>query len=203
MADNNLIGVTMNVIGKVINVSPNSNINMADATKRIISQMESSFSGQDDNGITFSTNVNLSVANSMNDIAKSDHVFALADIDSPLGGTVQGVANSLGGKVAFVNADYFTGPLDTNIGNVGPRVAAHEFGHLAGLDHSSGLMGKYLGGILWMSSTKMNNECFHLILGYTTFWKNNVGNKLNSIFEIGTMSTTTQTFKWTGIFNLK
>ena len=115
------------------------------------------------NGITFSTNVNLSVANSMNDIAKSDHVFALADIDSPLGGTVQGVANSLGGKVAFVNADYFTGPLDTNIGNVGPRVAAHEFGHLAGLDHSSGLMGKYLGGILWMSSTKMNNEQLQLI----------------------------------------
>ncbi|WP_369678136.1 zinc-dependent metalloprotease family protein [Bacteroides sp. CAG:189] len=159
----NLIGVTMNVIGKVINVSPNSNINMADATKRIISQMESSFSGQDDNGITFSTNVNLSVANSMNDIAKSDHVFALADIDSPLGGTVQGVANSLGGKVAFVNADYFTGPLDTNIGNVGPRVAAHEFGHLAGLDHSSGLMGKYPGGILWMSCTKMNNEQLQLI----------------------------------------
>ena len=41
----NLIGVTMNVI---------------------------SFSGQDDNSITFSTKVNLSVANSMNDIAKSD-----------------------------------------------------------------------------------------------------------------------------------
>ena len=76
---------------------------------------------------------------------------------------MQGVANSLGGKVAFVNADYFTGPLDTNIGNVGPRVAAHEFGHLAGLDHSSGLMGKYLGGILWMSSTKMNNEQLQLI----------------------------------------
>ena len=51
----NLIGVTMNVI---------------------------SFSGQDDNSITLSTKVNLSVANSMNDIAKSDHVFALADIDS-------------------------------------------------------------------------------------------------------------------------
>ena len=33
-----------------------------------------SFSGQDDNSITFSTKVNLSVANSMNDIAKSDHV---------------------------------------------------------------------------------------------------------------------------------
>ena len=66
-----MIGVTMNVIGKVINVSPNSNINMADATKRIISQMESSFSGQDDNGITFSTNVNLSVANSNKKIPKS------------------------------------------------------------------------------------------------------------------------------------
>ena len=41
------------------------------------------------------------------------------------------------------------------------------------------------------------------ILGYTSFWKNNVGNKLNSIFETGPMSTTTQTFKWTETFNLK
>ena len=31
-----------------------------------------SFRGQDDNSINFSTKVNLSVANSMNDIAKSD-----------------------------------------------------------------------------------------------------------------------------------
>lgn len=49
------------------------------------------------------------------------------------------------------------------MGNVGLGVAAHEFGHLAGLDHSSGLMGKYPGGILWMSCTKMNNEQLQLI----------------------------------------
>lgn len=159
----NLIGVIMNVTGKVINVSSNSDINMVDATKRISSQIESSFSGQDDNGITFSTNVNLSVANSMDDVAKSDHVFALADIDSPLGKTVQGVANSSGGKVAFINADYFTGLLDITIGNVGPGTAAHEFGHLAGLEHSSGLMRRMPGGILWMGSTKINDGQLKLI----------------------------------------
>ena len=95
------------------------------------------------------------------------------------------------------------GLLIAYVGLASPGFLDVMYQNLAGLDHSSGLMGKYLGGILWMSSTKMNNECFHLILGYTTFWKNNVGNKLNSIFEIGPMSTTTQTFKWTGIFNLK
>ena len=67
-----------------------------------------------------------------------------------------------------VYSDTYTFPdfgisLSTDIGNVGPRVAAHEFGHLAGLDHSSGLMGKYPGGILWMSCTKMNNEQLQLI----------------------------------------
>ncbi|MSH98799.1 hypothetical protein GKF86_25035 [Escherichia coli] len=154
----NLIGVIMNVTGKVINVSSNSGINMVNATKRISSQIESSFNGQDDNGITFSTNVDLSIANSMDDVAESDHLFALADIDSPLGETVQGVANVSGGKVAFINADYFTGFLDTSIGNVGPGTAAHEFGHLAGLKHTSGLMKENPGGILWMRSTKMNNE---------------------------------------------
>lgn len=154
----NLIGVIMNVTGKVINVSSNSGINMVNATKRISSQIESSFNAQDDNGITFSTNVDLSIANSMDDVAESDHLFALADIDSPLGETVQGVANVSGGKVAFINADYFTGFLDTSIGNVGPGTAAHEFGHLAGLKHTSGLMKENPGGILWMRSTKMNNE---------------------------------------------
>lgn len=144
---------------KVINISSNSEVNMADATNRISSQIEASFKGEVDGGVTFKTNVNLSVANSMDDVNEGDHLFALADIDSPMGSTVQGVANSFGGKVAFIDVDYFSGRLDTSIGNVGPGTAAHEFGHLAGLKHTStGLMRDSPGGILWMGSTKMNNE---------------------------------------------
>ena len=159
----NLIGVTMNVTGKVINISSNSKVDMQVATNRISNQITSSFSGEVD-GVPFSTNVNLSVANSMDDVAESDHVFALTDkINSPLGTVVQGASSLPGGKVAFIDVDYFTGPLDTNIGNIGPGTAAHEFGHLAGIgsldSHPKGwhLMMENPGGIFWMNSTKVNS----------------------------------------------
>jgi len=162
----NLIGITMNVTGKVINIS-DSKVNMDEAKNSISSQIESSFKGSVD-GVKFSTNVNLSVANSMDDIAESDHVFALTDnIESPQEGTLQGISSSIGGKVEFIDVDYFTGPLDTSIGNVGQGTAAHEFGHLAGLEHSNGLMSKGAGGILWMTSTKINSSQLKTI--YNTY----------------------------------
>jgi RHS repeat-associated protein len=152
-----LTGVTMNLTGKVINVSSNSKVNMADATNRISSQIESSFSGNIGR-ITFSTNVNLSVANSMDDVSDSDHVFALSDFKSPSGQTVQGASSSYGGKVAFIDADYFTGPLDKTIGNVGAGTAAHELGHLLGLEHSYNLMQREPAGFLWMNSRKLSSS---------------------------------------------
>ena len=155
-----LSGVTMNVSGKVINVSSNSRVNMAEATNRISSQIASSFSGEI-NGVAFSTNVNLSVANSMDDVSYSDHVFALANMQSDgfgVGQQVQGAGSEFGGKVAFIDADYFTGPIDRTIGNVGPGTAAHEFGHLANLQHSNGLMSAGQGGIVRMTSTKVSSS---------------------------------------------
>ena len=165
----NLIGITMNVTGKVINISSNSKVNMTDATNRISSLIESSFKGKV-NGVKFSTNVDLSVANSMDDVAESDHVFALTDkIESSSDGLVHGISSSIGGKVAFIDVDYFTGPLDTSIGNVGPGTAAHEFGHLAGLEHSNGLMMKEPGGILWMTSTEVrSNQLDNIHKAYKT-----------------------------------
>jgi hypothetical protein len=160
----NLIGLTMNVTGKVINISSNSGINMEAAKNRISDQISSSFNGTVE-GITFSTNVNLSVANSMDDVSDSDHVFALADFESSPGEILQGYASSFGGKVAFIDADYFTGWLDSSIGNVGPGTATHEFGHLANLQHSSGLMQKQPGGILFMNSTKIKTKHLKTILG--------------------------------------
>lgn len=35
------------------------------------------------------------------------------------------------------------------------------------------------------------------VLGYTEWWRNNVGNKLNEAFSSGPLSTTKQTFEWT------
>lgn len=155
--NNELTGVTMNVSGKVINTSSN-NINMDKALASISSQIESSFQGTLE-GVSFTTVTHLSVANSMDEVSKSDHVFAIADINND---NVTGAANQFGGKVAFVNADYFSGPWDANIGNTGQRTAAHEFGHLANLVHPSS--GQYFNlmkqgaGNSWFSMSTNINE---------------------------------------------
>ncbi len=130
-----LSGITMHVTGKVINVS-GKDVDMDAATAGITDQLQSSFKGNFD-GITFTTEANLSVANSMDDVDKSDHVFALANVSNGNveGGTVIGAANRFGGKVAFMDADYFRGPWDKSIGNTGERNAGHEFGHLDNLKH--------------------------------------------------------------------
>lgn len=54
-------------------------------------------------------------------------------------GRIYGASNYSGGKVAFIDADLFSGYYDQALGsrNYGSYTAAHEFGHLAGLEHSS------------------------------------------------------------------
>jgi hypothetical protein len=160
----NLIGVTMNVTGKVINVSSNSKVDMQAATDRISNQIESSFSGDMD-GVKFSTNVNLSVANSMDDVSDSDHVFALADIS---GFGKYGASNTLGGKVDFIDADYFTGWYDTSKGNQGPRTATHEFGHLLGLTHVylSGNLMVQGGGGTYVTQKQLGETAISYNQGY-------------------------------------
>ncbi len=135
----NLIGVTMNITGKVMNIS-DSDIDMTAAIEGITAQLESTYKGKTKSGIKFTTNVKLTEAKSMDDVSDSDHVIALADMKSQniFGKEANGIVGQKYGKVAFVNADYFTGPWDTSYGNQGERTAAHEFGHLLGLEHSSG-----------------------------------------------------------------
>ena len=41
------------------------------------------------------------------------------------------------------------------------------------------------------------------VLGYTNIWKNSMGKWLNSMFEDGAMSKTSQTFIWTETLKLK
>lgn len=130
-----LTGLTMHVTGKVLNDS-NEKINMEDATKNIATAIERAY--KDDDDISFNTDIQLSVAQSMDDISESDHLFVLTDkIVEVKDGEVYGASNYMGGKVAFINAAYFSGIYDETLGSrsYGSFTAAHEFGHLAGLLH--------------------------------------------------------------------
>lgn len=101
-----LSGVTLNVQGKVINQS-GLRVNMDRATSSIVSQIESTYSGTLDNGVTFSVDTNLSTASSMADVNDRDHVFALVNgIDTPYG-NANGAAGEPFGKVAFIDVGYF------------------------------------------------------------------------------------------------
>ncbi len=147
----NLIGVTMTVTGKVINVS-GKKVDVQNAISEISGTIKSSFNGKSSGGVKFNTVVNLTEAKSMDDIKESDHVFALANIDrdneTRIWGkdeygnnkvkTAAGV-NQSGGKVAFINVEYFRGIWNTFAigGTEGERSAGHEFGHLLNLGHGS------------------------------------------------------------------
>ncbi len=143
----NLTGVTMTLTGKVMNIS-GKKVDMNDAISEITSKIESSFNGTASGGIKFNTVVNLTEAKSMDEVEESDHVFALANIDTENVGRVLGqdkygsnkaevggASNQHGGKVAFIDVDYFRGWYDTSIGGTGEKTAAHEFGHLLSLGH--------------------------------------------------------------------
>jgi len=145
-----LSGVTMHVSGKLINMSDND-VDMDAALGGISSQLESTFQGEVD-GITFNTETDLSVAETMDDVSGGDHLFVLSEMSND---KVAGAANDFGGKVAFLDADYFTGPFDATIGNAGERTATHEMGHLLGLKHTTGISNTYnimkQGGSRWYS----------------------------------------------------
>jgi len=164
----NLTGITMHVTGKVINVSDND-VDMDAATASISSMLESAFQGDID-GVSFKTEANLTVAESLDDVSESDHVFALAEISKFEGKTVTGGVNDFGGKVAFIDADYFTGVWDKNIGNTGERTAGHEFGHLANRRHEGNyfnIMRQGAGNIFFSMSTSVTSE--QLIKIHTAF----------------------------------
>ncbi|WP_349834243.1 RHS repeat domain-containing protein, partial [Bacteroides intestinalis] len=132
-----LTKVTMHLTGKVLNDS-RQKVNMKSATKSISKAIKRAYHG-DMEGVDFDTDIQLSAANNMEGVSDDDHLFVLTDkIIQPQGGTVYGGSNYMGGKVAFIDVDYFTGYYDETLGsrNYGAFTAAHEFGHLAGLTHS-------------------------------------------------------------------
>ena len=133
--NNELIGITMHVTGKVMDAS--NSVNMKSAIKNISSGIQRAFKGNID-GVSFNTDVQLSEAKSMNDVENRDHLFVLTDkIIQPNDGHTYGMSNDFGSTVAFIEAGLFSGLYDRALGsrNYGTYTAVHEFGHLANLEH--------------------------------------------------------------------
>lgn len=128
----------MHVTGKVLNDS-NERIDMESTVKNITKAMKRAFKG-DIGDISFSSDIQLSSVKNMNEVSDSDHLFVLIDKISQIEkGEVYGASNYIGGKVAFINAAFFSGTYDELLGsrNYGSYTATHEFGHLAGLQHGA------------------------------------------------------------------
>ncbi|MGF7138248.1 RHS repeat domain-containing protein [Roseimarinus sediminis] len=139
-----LIGVTMNITGKVINTSE-KNVNMEVFANTVNAQMAESYSGEFD-GVKFSTVSNFEVAESTEDISSSDHVIAVADFDdvgrseSSDGSSIdyKGYSPVSYGKLSFVDSDHFLFGIPAPTFSAA-RTATHEMGHnLMGSGHVDG-----------------------------------------------------------------
>ena len=127
--------VTMHVTAKVINNS-NDNINMRAAARDIVKDIKYTYEGEFEwsDGKTYSLEIDmdLSVAESMDDVKESDHLFVFADSN---GEGARGVTSMFGGKVMTLASSDYANWLSTKVTYNKTFTATHEFGHAAGLEH--------------------------------------------------------------------
>jgi RHS repeat-associated protein len=129
--------VTMHVTAKMINKS-SDNINMKKAANQLSTWIAAMLNGKfdaDGKSYTLKVEMQLNIAESMDDVAESDHLFVLADCDYTV---ASGAINMIGGKVMTINADDYANDnwfSNIFIPNNDTRTGTHEFGHAAGLTH--------------------------------------------------------------------
>ena len=149
--DGNLSGVVMNVTGKVLN-GTDKDVDIGEAISDITEGIESSFNGTikvNGQEVSFTSNVQITEAESIDDVEESDHLIVLAD-GSGEAGTARGTSNQFGGKVAHA----YVGDYPTNAwyspGWSNTRTLIHEFGHLTNLEHVRNTFGNLMkqGGSL-------------------------------------------------------
>ena len=98
---------------------------------------KSSFSGKTKEGITVTTTADFEVVDSYNDIDNTkDHIIELKDNVTLNKNDVLGKVDKIGGSKAEIRASLFTGVYDKKT-HQGGKTAAHEMGHLLGLEHRS------------------------------------------------------------------
>ena len=154
--------LTIHMTGKIINYSKND-VDMKDALNKVKTLMESEFKANDIDGKDVNFSFEFSIAKSMKDVDKSDHLIVLAE-PTKSNKNVSGIANMFGGKIAVVDADYFTGIWDKYIGNEGARTTAHELGHLMDLKHSNNPTNIMSQGASWLRGDNVSkNQLQHII----------------------------------------
>ena len=126
-----IFNITMN--GKVYNNSSYSysNEDMEKIRSQMAFQIRTAF-GMDNESIQVNMKVNLAVANSLDDIKGTDHVFQIVDDGKILGGIANGRIGGLNVRIEKKLADEII-----NSGS-NTRTISHELGHTGGLDHPHG-----------------------------------------------------------------
>lgn len=156
--------ITMHITGKVYNGS-DDDIDMDEAISDMKDALADAFSGKfEDGGKTyeFTTDIQLEEAKSMDDVEDSDHLVVLANgKEEP--GYARGATSMDGGKVIHAYSGDYPSNAWYSPGWSTTKTVVHEFGHAAGLKHtSSGLMKQ--GG----SSESVSSKQLKSMLGART-----------------------------------
>ncbi len=153
---------TIHISGKLINMSYND-VDLDKALSDIKSYMERVYQAEDIDGYAIQMSFEFSIAKTMDEVEDSDHLIILAEPSKNNNG-ISGAANILGGKVAVVDADYFTGFYDKYIGHEGERTTAHEMGHLLGLSHVENPFNLMSQGRSELRGSSLNKSQFKRII---------------------------------------
>ena len=160
---------TYTVTGKIINRS-SRDVDMGKVLAHTKAYFENEFQEDNVNGIDIKFELDFSIAESMDDVLKSDHLVSLVDeishfgtVKNSAGNWVEKLSHADGvaqgkGMAAFVDvANFRFGPFDSKKGSKGGYAASHEIGHLLGLGdpHHSNPFNLMKDGANWFSSANL------------------------------------------------